>query len=128
MDIRDEIRISKDDLFPKSTSLCVSDQNKHLNKLRGARKAMVTGRGSKVTSRGFKGTGRGSSRKWITSDMVVTSKTGHHVFNQNPVSEFNPTIGHVIPVKDKAPNKLANVVMCDKVQDEVVQIVYTLSF
>ncbi|GKE76643.1 hypothetical protein Tco_1542763 [Tanacetum coccineum] len=33
MDIRDEIRLSKDDPLPKSSSVRDSDQNKHLNKL-----------------------------------------------------------------------------------------------
>ncbi|GKB34394.1 hypothetical protein Tco_0879336, partial [Tanacetum coccineum] len=93
-----------------------------------ARKAMVTGRGSKVIGRGSKDTGRGSPRKWITSDMVVASKSGHQVFNPKPVSEFNLNIGHVVLVKDKAPDKLPNLVMSDKVHDDVVQIVHKVSF
>ncbi|GJT69617.1 hypothetical protein Tco_1028903 [Tanacetum coccineum] len=70
---------------------------------RGAPKAMGTGRGSKVADRGSKVTDKGSPRKWITSDMVAgrASKAGRQVFNPKLVSEFNPIIGHVVPVKDK---------------------------
>ncbi|GKD76802.1 hypothetical protein Tco_1339423, partial [Tanacetum coccineum] len=70
-----------------------------------ARKAMVTS--------------RGSPRRWITSDMVLASKSGHQVLNANPVSEFNPNIGHVEPVKDKAQDDLLNK---DKESDDVKDV------
>ncbi|GJV79139.1 hypothetical protein Tco_1515009 [Tanacetum coccineum] len=94
MDLRDEIRLSKDDPLRQSSSLPFSDQNKPRKVNSGARKAMVTS--------------RGSPRRWITSDMVLASKFGHQVLNAKLVSEFNPNIGHVEPVKDKAQDDVPN--------------------
>ncbi|GJZ78156.1 hypothetical protein Tco_0642828 [Tanacetum coccineum] len=101
----------------------------------GAPKAMGTGRGSKVADRGSKVSGRGSKvtdrgspRKWITSDMVTdrASKAGRQVFNPKPVFEFNPIIGHVVPVKDKESDVVKDkesfvVKDKDRVLDDVVK-------
>ncbi|GKB52573.1 hypothetical protein Tco_0903326 [Tanacetum coccineum] len=65
-------------------------------------------------------TSRGSPRRWITSDMVLASKSGHQVVNKKPVSEFNPNIGHVEPVKDKAQDDVLNK---DKDSDVVKDVV-----
>ncbi|GJV81419.1 hypothetical protein Tco_1517289 [Tanacetum coccineum] len=51
MDIRDEIRLSKDDSLPKSSSLRDFDQNKHLNKLSGVKNKPQFGRGSSKKSK-----------------------------------------------------------------------------
>ncbi|GJX80220.1 hypothetical protein Tco_0328369 [Tanacetum coccineum] len=66
-----------------------------------AHEGIVSGRGSTVASRASKVTGRGSSREWITSDMAIAAKASRQVLNPKPVSEFNPTVGHVVPIKDK---------------------------
>ncbi|GJY87027.1 hypothetical protein Tco_0501655, partial [Tanacetum coccineum] len=90
MDVRDEMSLSKDDPSPKSSSLRVSDQNKHRNKLIGVKdKPQV---------------GSLSPRKWRTRDMIVTATHGDKVLNVQSVSEFNPTIGIQVLkplVKDK---------------------------
>ncbi|GKA87963.1 hypothetical protein Tco_0809727 [Tanacetum coccineum] len=90
MDVRDEMSLSKDDPSPKSSSLRVSDQNKHRNKLIGVKdKSQV---------------GSLFPRKWRTSDMIVAAKHGDKVLNVQPVSEFNPTTGIQVfkpLVKDK---------------------------
>ncbi|GKA82186.1 hypothetical protein Tco_0788934, partial [Tanacetum coccineum] len=88
------------------------------------RGSKVAGRGSKVSGRGSKVTGRGSPRKWITSDMVIdrASKADRQVFNPKSVSEFNPIIGHVVPVKDKESDVVKDkesFVVKDKVQDNL---------
>ncbi|GKB79976.1 hypothetical protein Tco_0946871, partial [Tanacetum coccineum] len=90
MDVRDEMSLSKDNPSPQSSSLRVSDQNKHRNKLIGVKdKPQV---------------GSLSTRKWRTRDMIVAAKHGDKVLNVQPVSEFNPTTGIQVLkllVKDK---------------------------
>ncbi|GKD51150.1 hypothetical protein Tco_1280126 [Tanacetum coccineum] len=101
MDIRDEMSLSKDDTSLKSSSLRVSDQNKHQNKLLGVKdKPQV---------------GSLSPRKWRTRDMIVAAKHGDKVLNVQPVSEFNPTTGIQVLkplVKDKP------LVVRDKAKDK----------
>ncbi|GJW53916.1 integrase, catalytic region, zinc finger, CCHC-type containing protein [Tanacetum coccineum] len=100
MDVRDEMSLSKDDPSPKSSSLRVSDQNKHRNKLIGVKdKPQV---------------GSLSPRKWRTRDMIVAAKHGDNVLNVQPVSEFNPTTGiQVLKPLVKKP-----LVVRDKVKDK----------
>ncbi|GKB17253.1 hypothetical protein Tco_0851176 [Tanacetum coccineum] len=100
MDVRDEMSLSKDDPSPKSSSLRVSDQNKHRNKLIGVKyKSQV---------------GSLSPRKWRTRDMIVAAKHGDKVLNVQPVSEFNPTTGiQVLKPLVKKP-----LVVWDKVKDK----------
>ncbi|GJR44296.1 YTH domain-containing protein [Tanacetum coccineum] len=82
MDIRDKIRISKDDPLLKSSSLRVSDQNKHLNKLRGFKDKPQVGRGFPKKSKVI---GSDSPRsKWVTRNMIMSTKHGHKtLFLQN---------------------------------------------
>ncbi|GJU57124.1 hypothetical protein Tco_1234890 [Tanacetum coccineum] len=81
--------------------ICVAIADGQFKQLLGAHEGIVSGRGSTVASRASKVTGRGSSRKWITSDMAIAAKASRQVLNPKPVSEFNPTVGHVVPIKDK---------------------------
>ncbi|GKB98544.1 hypothetical protein Tco_0984681 [Tanacetum coccineum] len=117
MDIQEEIRLSKEDKLPESSGLPYSGQQSvkgrrglvspkkgksdSPKKRQSAHEGIVSGRGSTVASRASKVTGRGSSRKWITSDMAIAAKASRQVLNPKPVSEFNPTVGHVVPIKDK---------------------------
>ncbi|GKD17683.1 hypothetical protein Tco_1206841, partial [Tanacetum coccineum] len=110
MDVRDEMSLSKDDPSPKSSSLRVSDQNKHRNKLIGVKdKPQV---------------GSLSPRKWRTRDMIVAAKHGDKVLNVQPVSEFNPTTGIQVLkplVKDKPLVKKPLVVeKPEKVKDKAL--------
>ncbi|GKC40493.1 hypothetical protein Tco_1052877 [Tanacetum coccineum] len=42
-------------------------------------------------------TSSGSLRSgWLTKDMVHSIKSGNQVLNLKPLSEFNPSIGHVV--------------------------------
>ncbi|GKE25592.1 hypothetical protein Tco_1440976 [Tanacetum coccineum] len=106
MDVRDEMSLSKDDPSPKSSSLRVSDQNKHRNKLIGVKdKPQV---------------GSLSPRKWRTRDMIVAAKHGDKVLNVQPVSEFNPTTGIQVLkplVKDKPLVKVKDKAMVKKPAD-----------
>nr|GEW99386.1 hypothetical protein [Tanacetum cinerariifolium] len=43
-----------------------------------------------------KGKLSGSLRRWLTKDMVQSIKAGNEVLNPMPLSEFNPSIGHVV--------------------------------
>ncbi|GJW30628.1 ulp1 protease family, C-terminal catalytic domain-containing protein [Tanacetum coccineum] len=81
--------------------ICVAIADGQFKQLLGAHEGIVSGRGSTVASKASKVTGRGSSRKWITSDMAIAAKASRQVLNPKPVSEFNPTVGHVVPIKDK---------------------------
>ncbi|GKD52891.1 hypothetical protein Tco_1286278, partial [Tanacetum coccineum] len=63
-------------------------------------------------------TGRGSLRsKWITRDMVMSTKRGDKVFNPKPVSEFNPTMGCVVKFAGNVKDKVT--VVADKPDDVV---------
>ncbi|GJU84675.1 hypothetical protein Tco_1292221 [Tanacetum coccineum] len=100
MDIRDEMSLSKDDMSPKSSSLRVSDQNKHRNKLLGVKDKPHVG--------------SLSPKKWRTRDMIVAAKHGDKVLNVQPVFEFNPTTG--IQVLKPLVKKL--LVVRDRVKDK----------
>ncbi|GKB43389.1 hypothetical protein Tco_0888331 [Tanacetum coccineum] len=103
MDVRNEMSLSKDDLSPKSSSLRVSDQNKHRNKLIGVKdKPQV---------------GSLSPRKWRTRDMIVAAKHGDKVLNVQPVSEFNPTMKPVDVVEK--PEKVKDKALVKKPADVV---------
>ncbi|GKB98986.1 hypothetical protein Tco_0985123, partial [Tanacetum coccineum] len=94
MDVRDEMSLSKYDPSPKSSSLRVSDQNKHRNKLIGV-------------------------RKWRTRDMIVAAKHGDKVLNVQPVSEFNPTTGIQV-LKPLVKDKPLVVEKPEKVKDKAL--------
>ncbi|GJV71850.1 ulp1 protease family, C-terminal catalytic domain-containing protein [Tanacetum coccineum] len=134
MDIRDEIRLSKGDKLPKSSSLPDSDQNQSLNKPKSSFGVKGIGRVSPMKS---KVTGKGDSPR---SRWVPRSERDK-VFNPQPVSQFNLVAGQVVlsnvnvNESDKAPvvavgaDKLfdlvkdkANVVK-DKVKDTAVDAV-----
>ncbi|GKB36219.1 hypothetical protein Tco_0881161 [Tanacetum coccineum] len=88
MDIRDEMSLSKDDPSPKSSSLRVSDQNKHRNKLLGS---------------------------GVTKYCAQHGEKSQYV---QPVSEFNPSTGIQVLqplVKDKLSVK-KSLVIWDKVK------------
>ncbi|GJW70099.1 integrase, catalytic region, zinc finger, CCHC-type containing protein [Tanacetum coccineum] len=107
MDVRDEMSLSKDDPSPKSSSLRVSDQNKHRNKLIGVKdKPQV---------------GSLSPRKWRTRDMIVAAKHGDKVLNVQPVSEFNPTTGIQVlkPLVVEKPEKVKDKALVKKPADVV---------
>nr|GEX47003.1 hypothetical protein [Tanacetum cinerariifolium] len=110
--IRDEMSLSKDDLLPKASSLRVSDQNKHQNKLSGVK---GVGRVSFMKSKS-KVTGKSDSPKnrWIPMSERLLNKPGDDiVFNPQPVCQYNPITGEVIKESDKAPivkEKLVDVI------------------
>ncbi|GKE43611.1 hypothetical protein Tco_1470895, partial [Tanacetum coccineum] len=97
MDVQDEMSLSKDDPSPKSSSLRVSDQNKHRNKLIVAYK-----------------------------DMIVATKHGDEVLNVQPVAEFNPTTGIQVlkrlvkkPLVVEKPEKVKDKALVKKPADVV---------
>nr|GEW70800.1 hypothetical protein [Tanacetum cinerariifolium] len=102
MDIRDEISLSEDDSLPKSSSLRISDQNKHHNKLPGVK---GIGRVSPMKSKS-KVTGKSDypkSRWTLMSERLLNKASDDIVCNPQPVCQYNPITGEVINESDKAP-------------------------
>ncbi|GJZ61762.1 hypothetical protein Tco_0617899 [Tanacetum coccineum] len=101
MDIREEMSLSKDDPLPKASSLRVSDQNKHRNKLPSVK---GIGRVSPMKSKS-KVTGSDSPKsRWIPMSERLLNKPGDDiVFNPQPICQYNHITGEVIKESDKAP-------------------------
>nr|GEX85056.1 hypothetical protein [Tanacetum cinerariifolium] len=54
-------------------------------------------------------TGSGSLRSgWLTKDMDHSVKYGNQVLNLKPLSEFNPSIGHVVKSVVDTPKDVTN--------------------
>ncbi|GJX54531.1 hypothetical protein Tco_0282900 [Tanacetum coccineum] len=90
MDIRDETSLYKDDMLPKASSLRVSDQNKHRNKLPGVK---GIGRVSPMKSKS-KVTGKNSPKIIKESDKAPVVK-------EKPVDVIKKST--VVKESDKAP-------------------------
>ncbi|GKD17694.1 hypothetical protein Tco_1206852, partial [Tanacetum coccineum] len=66
----------------------------------------------------LKVTGSGSPRsKWVTRDMIMSTKPSEKVFSPKPMSGFNPTIGYVVKSASNVKDKVTVVV--DKPTDVV---------
>ncbi|GKB10260.1 hypothetical protein Tco_0844183, partial [Tanacetum coccineum] len=105
MDIREEISLSKGDMLRKSSSLLDSDQNKHRNKLVGVKDKPQVDCGSPKKSKVI-GSDSPMS-KWVTRDMIVSTKHVVKVVNAQPISEFNPI------TRVQVVNKPIDVVVAD---------------
>nr|GEW33941.1 hypothetical protein [Tanacetum cinerariifolium] len=64
-----------------------------------------------------KGKLSGSPRRWLTKDMVQSIIAGNEVLNPMPLSEFNPSVGHV--VKSAIDKALSSDVVKDTTFDVV---------
>ncbi|GJY30944.1 hypothetical protein Tco_0414439 [Tanacetum coccineum] len=100
MEIREEIRLSKGDKLPKSSSLPDSDQNKQLNNPKSSSGVKGIGRVSPMKS---KVTSKSDSprHRWIPLSERVSNKPGDIVVNAQPVSQYNPVTGQVVKESNK---------------------------
>ncbi|GJS18029.1 hypothetical protein Tco_0412501 [Tanacetum coccineum] len=95
MEIREEIRLSKGDKLPKSSSLPDSDQNKQLNNPKSSLGVKAIDCVSPIKSKS-KVTGKSNSPK---SRWIPMSK---RVLSPQPVTQYNPITGEVRKESEKA--------------------------
>nr|GEU83260.1 hypothetical protein [Tanacetum cinerariifolium] len=122
MEIQEEIRLSKGDNLPKSSSLSDSDQNKQLNNPKSSLGvkgiSCVSPMKSKVTDKSDS-----PRRRWIPLSERVLNKPGDILVNAQPVSQYNPVTDLVVKESDKVQQSKVKSAIDEKDNPKVKPVV-----